>query len=673
MVASRRWYRGSDPDDPAVPKHMVECFGSLGTRQFAIDGPHTRTNGEVISTYQFAGGASPATVPLLSLPVLPKAAYALACNLFDEIAAAAGLTAVKEARRGRDGAPPMCFELDADTEDRDAGFRHDDGRGAGTPDARAKGGRQRAGDIALLGQLPRFDAGADRLASHQLGPPRPRHLGRHDGNDLAPARASAVRAVRIFGAITSKEPIPMTEHSNPKARPDAFDGDAISRADREFLASLGDHPLMRHPLYSVPPPPKPNYDGCTTVDERAEAQKACFPAAPRLDAGELRLHPDAFMGKGGIISLVDGKIATIASLRGFMQPYTIVEEGPRGGLHKTSVVDSWMTHPLRAHIDAIQSRSDKPRPTYTEDGLIVYNRYWPPAHPAEGGDLVPFESFFARLFPDDVERNWYWHWFAHKKRQPWVPMVAVIMVAEEFGTGRGTLFDILGLLFGEDYVVPCTFGELTGKAAGAHFNDRLANGLIAFVNEADDDDGHLQARRRMTYEALKNTIEPSPTARQRFEKKGHDAYAQRSALSKSYATQHRDLVKLPRDDRRIEVLTCGRQMTPAERAEIRAWMAVPENIGALHRALLETPAAPLEVFDPFGVPPPFAGRLTMIGMGETRLEDAYGTEAMIVRLVNTGMTDLEARLEEIRRERKREEAEAGLEEARRVREEEKEE
>ena len=25
-LASRRWYRGSDPDDPAVPKHMVECF-----------------------------------------------------------------------------------------------------------------------------------------------------------------------------------------------------------------------------------------------------------------------------------------------------------------------------------------------------------------------------------------------------------------------------------------------------------------------------------------------------------------------------------------------------------------------------------------------------------------------------------------------------------------------
>jgi hypothetical protein len=114
-LASRRWYHGNDPDDPAVPKHLVECFGSLGTRQFAIDGPHTRDrNGAAISVYQFAGGASPATVPRTLLPVLPKAAYEHACDLFDEIAAAAELTAVKTAGHSRSEATPMCFELDAD-------------------------------------------------------------------------------------------------------------------------------------------------------------------------------------------------------------------------------------------------------------------------------------------------------------------------------------------------------------------------------------------------------------------------------------------------------------------------------------------------------------------------------------------------------------------------------
>jgi hypothetical protein len=115
--ASRRWYCGNDPDDPAAPKHFVECFGSRGTRQFGIDGPHSRgRGGNVISTYRFAGGASPATVPRTALPVLPKATYARACDLFDKIAAADGLIAVKEAKRGRNGAPVLCFELDADTE-----------------------------------------------------------------------------------------------------------------------------------------------------------------------------------------------------------------------------------------------------------------------------------------------------------------------------------------------------------------------------------------------------------------------------------------------------------------------------------------------------------------------------------------------------------------------------
>ena len=416
----------------------------------------------------------------------------------------------------------------------------------------------------------------------------------------------------------------MNEHDAPKVGSNAFDGDAISRADREFLATLSDHTLARDPLYSMPPPPRPDYEGCTTIADRETVQRACFPAALEWLLVNYAYYTGAFMGKGGIISLVDGEMCSDTSLRKFMLPYAIVWEGERGGIHKDSVVDAWMSDPRRANIDKVQMRPDRSRPTFTEDGLTIYNRYWPPAHPASGSEIETFKTFFARLIPDDVEREWFWNWLAHKTRKPWVPMVAIIMVAEAFGSGRGTLFNILELLFGADYVVPCEFGELTGTSASARFNDRLANALIATVNEAADEDGHQQARRRLTYEALKNAIEPSPTARRRFEAKNQHAYAQRSARSTIIATNHRDVVKLPRDDRRFCVITCGEEMTAAETTEIRAWMAIPENIGALHRALLETPAAPLDVFNPYGRPPPFAGRLEMIGMGETRLEDAYG-------------------------------------------------
>jgi hypothetical protein len=113
-VRSKRWYR--DPSDKAAPKHMVECYGSLGTRQFGIDGPHTCERSEIVSVYQFAGGRSPATVPRSSLPVLPKAAFARARDLFNEIAQAAGLKIREkerdhgDARRVYDLTDDMVFE-----------------------------------------------------------------------------------------------------------------------------------------------------------------------------------------------------------------------------------------------------------------------------------------------------------------------------------------------------------------------------------------------------------------------------------------------------------------------------------------------------------------------------------------------------------------------------------
>ena len=145
------------------------------------------------------------------------------------------------------------------------------------------------------------------------------------------------------------------------------------------------------------------------------------------------------------------------------------------------------------------------------------------------------------------------------------------------------------------------------------------------VNEAVDEEGHQQSRRRLTYEALKNAVDPAPTVLRRFEAKGQHAFAQLSAMSLMMATNHRDVVKLPRVDRRFCVITGGDRMAIADVETIRAWMAAPENIGTLYRALLAQPAVPTTRFNPFDEPPSFAGRLDMIGMGETRLEDAYGT------------------------------------------------
>ena len=403
-----------------------------------------------------------------------------------------------------------------------------------------------------------------------------------------------------------------------------FDGDAIARADSEFLDSLSDHPLARRPLYGAPCPPQPDFGPFDPTDKnQATARQAVFVRIVDWMLVNYAYREGAFMSKGGAVSLVDGEIISLMDLRGRMAPWALLDIGPRGGVKTRSPVEDWLIARTRLSIRREEMRPDQPRPTFTENGYAIFNRYRPPAHPTKGGDVAAFDAFFARLVPDAAERAWLWRWLAHKTRRPWIPMIAVIMVAEKFGSGRGTLFEILDLLFGADYVVPCAYGELTGTSAGARFNARLADALLIVVNEAVAEDGEQQAQRRLVYDALKNAIEPSPTARRRFEAKGQHAYAQRSAMSAIIATNHRDVVKLPADDRRFGVIICGERMTPAEQAEIRSWMAAPENIGALRRALLMTPAAPLEEFDPFGEPPPFTGRREMIGMARSRIEDAY--------------------------------------------------
>jgi hypothetical protein len=106
LIRSRKWYRASDgdPKDRAVPKYQIECFSSRRgriVRQIGIDGPHACDRfGNVISTYAFTDNASPATVHRSELPILPKSAFVMACDLLDQIATREGLTVVKETQTG---------------------------------------------------------------------------------------------------------------------------------------------------------------------------------------------------------------------------------------------------------------------------------------------------------------------------------------------------------------------------------------------------------------------------------------------------------------------------------------------------------------------------------------------------------------------------------------------
>ena len=246
---------------------------------------------------------------------------------------------------------------------------------------------------------------------------------------------------------------------------ESFDGDAISRADREFLASLGEHPLRRNPLYGAPCPPRPNFgpfDRERPGSDRGAAQ--VLRRRRHLDAGKLRVSRRR---------LHEQRRRHLAGRR---------RDHRAGGparAHGAVGVDP--RRPARRHQDALAGRRLDAR---AKTGARSAGRRRAPTSRARPSwkTATPYSTATGRRrtrragarsrrsrnssrisCPTRRNGKWLWHWLAHKARRPWVPMVAVIMVAEDFGSGRGTLFDILELLFGKTYVVPCAFAELTGS------------------------------------------------------------------------------------------------------------------------------------------------------------------------------------------------------------------
>lgn len=92
---------GALGDDPA---HRVEIFGS-SSRQMGAFGAHTREeNGVVTKEYFWLGGRSLLTVPLQSLPELPKGVFFAICDTAERLMLDAGWKQVKLSTSGEDRA-----------------------------------------------------------------------------------------------------------------------------------------------------------------------------------------------------------------------------------------------------------------------------------------------------------------------------------------------------------------------------------------------------------------------------------------------------------------------------------------------------------------------------------------------------------------------------------------
>jgi hypothetical protein len=117
------------------------------------------------------------------------------------------------------------------------------------------------------------------------------------------------------------------------------------------------------------------------------------------------------------------------------------------------------------------------------------------------------------------------------------------------------------------------------------------------VDEAKTPTGHRRGERSSIYEVLKDIVDPAPK-QMRFNPKGRQAYDGVSFCSFWIATNHRNAMAIPRDDRRFTVLRNGRPMTVEQRSAMEAWLADDANAGALAAYLAGRDLAGFDMFVP---------------------------------------------------------------------------
>ncbi|MDI6027162.1 DUF5906 domain-containing protein [Corticibacterium sp. UT-5YL-CI-8] len=277
----------------------------------------------------------------------------------------------------------------------------------------------------------------------------------------------------------------------------------------------------------------------------------------------------------------------------------------RTGLSKgeaTGQMESFFVNPKTVWGSSLQLRPDQPEGVFTEDGARHLNMWRKPRHPhaPPGFDVSLFVSeFLPHLIPDKAQREWFIQWLAWKWQHPESRGVAVLMVAAaEFGTGRGTLMKFIDALYGGNFVRTLRWETLTGEGSQGQFNAWNAESIFVFVEEIGKKEG---ARRfeenKMTFEKLKTVVDTT-TEWADVNVKGVSPFRARIFYSTLCATNNKDAIALPSNDRRFTVLENGEVLPKTLRARLNAARLDPIFIAALAEWLDGIDTSGFDPFEP---------------------------------------------------------------------------
>ena len=536
---TRRWIAPGESEDDGT--HSIEIFGGGSARQFGSFGPHSHDDeGKVAVMYRWAE-ETPEDVPLHALDVLTKDQLFAMLDAGEAELKLQGFEAVVRTKKG-EGTPGREYDLTEDMV-----FDLVDGNSVTL---------EELGVMVKDGYTGRCSAS---WLEGETAQNRQRCLVSKSGSGHVVIWESAAGITHMAASL------------KPTQRNDQIDriAEKLREKQDKRRARLNDN------------------DDHISGAAKLMLSYAFQTSAPRAPVVPLWASPNEEP-----MSLINFRIQN--------KPYCGIEIGPRGGEREINPVDLWLKNSNRIIIAGQMMRPDRERPVFDEQGQTWVNTYRPPDLGAtDGGGVDVGAQFMEQLVPDSVERQWFMRWLAHKWLKPQIPGPAIIMVARDFGTGRGTFSRLLNLLFGSRYVKDVPFKHLTGATYQSQYTDWGKDALFAIVNESAVS-GEVSAYKAKhdVYEHLKEIVDPAPTERL-YVSKNSASFHGISFATTLIMTNNLDAIPLPEDDRRFAVLSNGRKRDKNFWRLVNEWIDKQANIAAFAQWLEKID---LGDYDPFAVP-----------------------------------------------------------------------
>lgn len=302
---------------------------------------------------------------------------------------------------------------------------------------------------------------------------------------------------------------------------------------------------------------------------------------------------------------------------------------------EAAAFEMWLSNKDKLTFDRVRMRPDLPLGIYEDESeqatvaAKYLNSYNPPQHGAVGGDCTIFFRFLETLIPNAVERKWYLQSLAHKFQHPEVRGPAIVMVAHRtYGTGRGTLAKLIGRLFGRAYTTTVDAATFMGTTYQSQYTDWLVGTLFVFVNELGKQHGKgSYAEKAQAYEMIKERFDPAATEMRITAK--YDRSLNSEIFATGYVfTNNWDAIPIPADDRRLAVITNGKQLDPEFKDALNAAIDNPADVAAFAAFLA---SYDVSKFRPYDDPPIFDGKAHMIEEARSDLDRALSEALKVIQ------------------------------------------